>query len=144
LIRVAFNAPDRTATDDGREARVADGIQSYNSIIEMLEAENFDILYPTILPNGYEFTDFEVDDLGDNQTRIWLGASEPYISFTIRANSDVQIDEYDYEVNGIQYSIFESGNGTYVATWVYNGDYYTIDVSDRAVLSEIIENLRRH
>jgi hypothetical protein len=141
LIRGALNSDERTDSDDfGNQVNLADS-RFYGSMQEMLTAESLDILIPTILPDGYAFTDFNVDDLG-SETRVRLSASEPYIFFVIRIGVNIQVEHYDYEVNGIQYYVVDLDNGTYQAGWSHNGNYYAIAVANKAILSEIIENLR--
>jgi len=140
LIRNALNSPDKSANDNqGHGVNLTDDFRFYNSMNEMLEIENIGILYPAELPVGYEFTDFEVTDFS---SQFILGAygSEPYISFEVNINVNRQIENYEFEVNGIQYNIAER-DGMYHAEWLVGEDYYTIVVGDRAVISEIIENL---
>ena len=69
-------------------------------------------------------------------------ADEPYVYYEIMFETDYHFESYEHEINGIEYSTFE-WDGFYYAYWVYGEDYYTIKVADEAVLSEIIENLRK-
>ena len=141
LIRKALNSPERSATDNrGDGVILSDDIRVYNSMSEMLESENLNILYLAELPRGYKFTDFRITDFG---SRLVLGAyaSEPYISFEVRIGENRQIENYEYELNGIKYNITKD-DGTYHAEWIFNSDYYTIVVNDKETISEIIENLK--
>jgi hypothetical protein len=142
MIWQAISNSDRAAVDVSGDNQIfLSDTRFYDSIEELLETENLDILFPTRLPIGYAFTDFVVDNTG-NQLRIEMTAKEPYILFGIRIGANFQLD-FDYEINGIQYSIDEMGDGLYQGHWIDGADYYTIVVSDRAIISEIINNLAR-
>jgi hypothetical protein len=141
LIRSAFSSAERASTDgDGHEMSLTDDFRTYNSVSEMLESENLNILYPVELPIGYKFTDFIIVD-SDNSFQLRALAAEPYISFTVEFNVNFQIDNYEYKINGIEYNAFETPSGFYQAEWIYNTDYYAITLGDKTTLSKIIESL---
>ncbi|MCL2071162.1 MAG: hypothetical protein FWH07_02890 [Oscillospiraceae bacterium] len=141
LIRNALNSSNRIATDNrGDGVMLSDDIRVYNSMSEMLEKENLNILYPAKLPDKYEFTEFKITDFGD----ILVAGSyniEPYISFEIRIGAGIPIEDYSHEINGIRYTITER-DSMYDVAWSYGTDYYTIVVGDKTIISEIIENLK--
>jgi len=141
LFRSALNAPEKAVTNsEGLELLINDDIRFYNSMSEMLEAEKISILYPTKFPEGYSFTGFTVIDVGD-YIEIYATATEPFISFTVKLGVDIKIDSFDYEENGIKYNILERDDMLQVE-WINKTDYYWINVSDEAVISEIIKNLK--
>jgi hypothetical protein len=143
MIWNAISSPNRTATDsEGRGNTVlTDDVRIYNSMSEMLEIENLKILYPAKLPVEYKFADFVVFDSNGNFSVEAL-AIEPYISFIVQIGNEVLFDNYDYETNGIKYNIIER-DGVYQAIWSDDTGYYTIAVSDKDVLLEIINNLQK-
>jgi hypothetical protein len=142
MIWQAISNSDRAAVDVSGDNQIfISDTRFYDSMEELLEAENLHILFPSILPNGYSFTHFEVDNTGGQPMLIML-AIEPIIDFRIRIGANFQFD-FDYEINGIMYSIDEMGDGLYQGHWIDGEDYYTIVVSDRAIISEIINNLAR-
>jgi len=145
LFRSAFSKSDKTDTDeDGNQIFLAE-LRFYESIIELLEVENLSILFPAKLPVGYEFTDFIVSEReNDTKTQIQAFATEPYISFVVIIDTDSVMESYHYEANGIEYNILDLGNELYQAEWIYSDNYYTVIVSDKAILSEIIENLKEY
>jgi len=130
--------------------------RSYNSISEMMEAENVEFLYPTWLPEGYEFTHFEawepivnIQDFIDFEGQYFDGktfrmsGTEPYISFCVRFYVYETYDQdYNYTTNGIEYNIYELDDGLYKAHWGDGGVSYEININDREVLSKIIQNLK--
>lgn len=143
FIREILGLPERTPTNlrDGNEAIRVDGERLYNSMTEMLEIENLNILYPAMLPEGYAFTNFEVIDFGmDLEIRAYT--AEPYILFTVRIGADYHIEEHEFEINGIKYNIFDMEDGLYQAYWRNNDVSYVIVVDNKTVISEIIENLK--
>jgi hypothetical protein len=107
----------------------------------MLKLENLDILYPTKLPTGYEFTTLSVANF-DTYLEVKLYSEEPYVDFRARIGENIQIDSYDNEINGIKYRISEH-EGMYQADWSSGEDYYWVIVSDKAIMPEIIKNLQR-
>jgi hypothetical protein len=136
-----LNIPEKTVTEfNDKHIERTDDFRSYDSMRELLESENYNILYPVELPIGYSFTYFEFIKF-DNYSAIRAYALEPHITFTVEIGVDYQFDNYDYEINGIKYNIIELGDGLYQAFWADNTCYYWIVVDDKAILSEIIKNL---
>ena len=142
-IRSALSSDERATVDTaGNQTFLDDNVRIYDSIEDLFETENLNVLFPTSLPNGYAFTDFIVLNI-DSVLEIQAVASNPLIEFTVYVGASVQLDSYDHEGNDIKYRIAEMGEGLYQADFSYEDDYYTIVVSDRVVLSEIMNNLAR-
>jgi hypothetical protein len=143
MIWQAIRGEGEAVTDGiGNEVAFTDGFRSYSSMNELLIAENLDILFPASLPEGYAFTDFEVIESGGD-LRVQMSAMEPFIELVVRIGANIQLDGYDYEINGMVYRVLERGDGLYQADFAYNADYYTIAIGNQTALSEIIENLAR-
>jgi len=142
LIRNAFNSPDGISIDNSGNQGFSsmEKFRSYNSIDELLETENVNILYPTKLPDEYSFTDFMFIDYGTH-FELMASATEPHILFVVKIGLNNQIESFTYETNGIKYNVIER-DGLYTAEWNIGEDYYGMSVSDKATISEIIENLR--
>jgi len=144
LIRNAINTPEKKVMyNNDKHMIFTDNTRFYDSMNEMLETENLSILYPTKLPNGYEFTEFMIADTGD-YIELRAYAVDPYISFAVEFGVDFQIDNYDYEINDIEYNIVETANGMYKAEWIDGSDSYGIIVGEKATLSKIIENFEEY
>jgi len=142
LIRSALNVSDKTATSgDNAEFKLFDNKRIYSSMKEMIESEKLEILFPIELPNNYKFTNFRVTDKGGN-IELKAFSTEPYITFTVQIGIVPQIDNYEYETNGIKYNIVMMDENLYQAEWSDGKDYYLIVVGDKSTLSEIIKNLR--
>jgi hypothetical protein len=143
MIWQAISNSDRAAVDVSGDNQIfLSDTRFYDSLEELLEMENLNVLFPASLPNGYTFTDFIVIDT-DHNFQIQMFAAEPFIEFIAYIERDIQLDSYDYESDGIKYRILEMGDGLYQADFSYETDYYTIVANDRAILSEIINNLAR-
>ena|GEM_PF-1488659 len=137
-----LNIPLLTKTEqDGKAILRTEDERFYKSLEDLFEFEKIDILYPATLPDGYAFTDFEVRNR-DVGFEVALYAESPYIDFRARIDSDYKIDDFDYEVNGIKYSVFEH-ESLHQAHWNDGEDYYAVTVGDESLLTEIIENLKR-
>lgn len=133
LETTEYNGDDILRTND---------LKIYNSISEMLENENLNILYPVKLPEGYEFANFEIINRGvDIEVRAYN--LNPYIDFRINLGENIYIDNYNYEVNNIKFRIDERYNRYYIF-WNTDTDYYMIAADDEAVIYEIINNLKEH
>jgi hypothetical protein len=101
-IRSALRSPESVVVDSqGVESIFTKGVRFYNSTEELIETENLDVLFPTMLPEGYGFTNFEVDDSG-NHMLILLSATEPLIEFMVSVDANFHIDSFDYKTNGIE------------------------------------------
>jgi hypothetical protein len=138
LIRSALSSPEEMITDDdGNRMVFIDNTRIYNSMIEMIETENLNISYPAELPEGYIFTNFEVNN---SEARAY--AEVPYIDFTVEFGSEYHITRHEYEENDIRYNVFEH-YGMYQAYWYDGENSYSIVADDKAILFEIIKNLIR-
>ena len=141
LIKSAIGKPETTTTDNtGHDMLFTNNTRIYNSMEELIAAENLNIIYPAILPEKYAFTDFRVTDI-DSMFEVRAFSTEPHIEFRVEFGVNHQVD-YAYETNGIKYNIDETPSG-YQAWWFYGEDYYWIAVGDKSILSEIINNLAR-
>jgi len=144
LFGTFLNIPLLTKTEqDGKAMLRTEDERFYGSLADLLAVEEIDILYPATLPDGYAFTDFEVlkRDVG---LEVKLFAEEPYIDFSVRIGADVQIDNFDGEINDIKYRISETADGLPQADWSDGSDYYMVAVRDEVVITEIIESLTRN
>ena len=143
LFAGMLNVPLLTKTEqDGRAMLRTEDERFYSSLEDLLAIEEIDILHPETLPGDYEFTDFEVINVG-SFLEVKLYAEEPYIVFNVRINVDVQMDDFDGEINELKYRVVEH-KGLYQAYWVDSSDYYMVAVSDETVIIEIIESLTRN
>jgi len=143
MIRSALNSSERTSVNSsGNQTFLDDNVRFYDSIEELLETENLSVSYPIKLPEGYSFTEFIVLDI-ETGMQIQMLATEPFLEFIIDIDANIQLDSYDYDDNGIKYRVFSPSDGMYQADFSYENDYYTIVANDRAILSEIINNLAR-
>jgi hypothetical protein len=144
MIRSAINSSDNRATNSaiGRDTMfMEDGTRIYNSINDLLETEGLNVLFPARLPEGYHFETFEVNAFGTDLL-IRALATEPFIEFIVNIGANTQIENYDYEIDGIKFYVIER-DGLHQAGWSDSGDYYTVVVNDSAALLEIINNLAR-
>ncbi|MCL1866786.1 MAG: hypothetical protein FWF82_05195, partial [Oscillospiraceae bacterium] len=142
LIKNAVNSSDRKAVSGNNDVVLKDDSRYYNSMREMLDAENLKILYPSDLTSEYKFTDFRVTDFG-GKIEVMARSEEPYITFMVKLGEDIPFDDYEYEENGIKFNIVDI-KGKVQAWWVCDSDYYTIVVSNCETLSEIIKNLKEN
>jgi hypothetical protein len=135
--RELFKISDEEPSSDISNITRSNEVRYYETIDELLELENIKILYPV----GYKFTDVVVHDFGTH-LEMWAYSIKHGIKFSVEIGVNYPIDDYEYETNGIKYNIVEVSDGLYQAYWIDGSNYYRIDVSDKAVLSEIIKNLK--
>ena len=135
-----FNSSQRTAVDLTNDNLAwFDNCRVYDSAEELFNSNEYTVLYPAKLPIGCVFTDFRVFDFG-NGSEIRLYAQDPYIDFRVEiAISRPVVPTQEAEL--FEYDVFEH-DGLYQAVWNYNGDFYTVVVKDKTVLTKIIENLQ--
>ena len=143
LVKQALNSPDKTYSSKEDFVSVDTAEREYNSLDEMLVAENLDIMYPEKLPTGYEFTFFMFQQEPIVGNTLIASNGEPFIEFIVMFDPKFQEGlEYEYETNGIKYMIL-SENDRHQVMWVDGTYCYWLVVSDETVITEIIENLRR-
>ena len=139
IKELIWNDPNYIGDSSNSDLVFSSDFIVYDSFDSLIEAEGLNIIYPTKLPDGYEFTDFSVAAFG-SKSMVQAYSLEPKISFSVQIGENGQFDDYDYEINGIKYIVYDVQNG-YAASWSYNGDYYSINTGDKAVVLEIINNL---
>ncbi len=120
--------------------------KQYSSIEEMEKAENFNILYPTKLPENTVIDKIEATKSSWGSDTIHLTTTNEEIRITIEKNAPEnnwteKEQECIYETNGIEYLLYADKN-FYFAFSYYNGDYYSIQAGNYEDLILIIDNLK--
>ncbi|MBQ8576907.1 MAG: hypothetical protein IJ449_02915 [Clostridia bacterium] len=139
-----FHLPVGTTVSVGNETHTLVNSVIYNSMDEMYENENVEILYPENLPeNTYLEKIYAMTS--DNQKQLL---------FTYNTNFDIGIYLYHkeplfepsvcerYEYNNMDFYIYKASDNQYML-YFYHEDYtYEISIPDYNTVSFIIENLR--
>jgi len=145
LLRRALETPGVPVIDDDTEIIVAVDTRTYDSKQELLYNIPYNILYPAYLPESKSFTDFYFDDFGVMKSII-MKTDERYITFNVNIGRDfLDFEEFEYEINGIKFNVFEFDGVFYQASWVCeNGFSYSLVVKDREIIPKIMENLKQN
>ena len=121
------------------------GTTSYESIEELLIAENLHILYPAKLPNDIKL--IEISQIFENNEDYYLVFvfSNPIYNFKIY-NSYKQNNSFEnaelYSIGEVNFYIKQLEDNLYHATTQYNGNEYVLQCNNYNDLIFILENMK--
>lgn len=117
--------------------------KEYDSIEELLEAENINILYPSVLPEGIAVKSIRILENGDGKQIILL-TNNPQTTVSIYTNKASTGDSFgDCEVylsNDITFYVNRELNSAY---FIFENDYYSIQAETYENIIFIIDSLKR-
>ena len=120
----------------------ADIQKKYDSVQKMIEEENLDIMYPALLPEGYDIESITLEIVENGRNAVLIATNDAYVGITIELDASEFDPDYDeiYEHNGIVYNIrkFES----YWANCYYKNNSYYITANTYEELIFIIDNMK--
>lgn len=120
--------------------------KNYSTIEDAFKAENIDVLYPSVLPEGLELTDI-IFTRNNNSDEIVLTFNDAELYIGIYCNKPLSEKAKDdateiKEINSFTCFIYEMPDiNSYQISFEYKGDTYTFNHSNKELLIEIIENL---
>lgn len=131
---------------DGITIIKSDYTKKYDTIEELLIAENLDILYPTALPEGVEVERVKVFAFDNDKEKIMLIFNNDTYSIQITNYFSVNIDNLTnysiYKKNGIDFYITTMNDGTYQAITQKNATEYRFICSNYENLIYILNNMK--
>ena len=129
-------------TEQGDMSFEVSRVRQYKTIEEFEKAENIDIMIPMWLPGDMEI-EFVMYSYEYTKKLITVNYKNNILSLSVEINSP-SFDTSNakiYEINGINFYIFEESN---IIWWEYDGNFYSLtcgfDVSGYA--EKIIENIK--
>ena len=119
---------------------------NYNTIEDALKAENIDVLYPAVLPDGVSVTDimFYEENAKDKMIYIFENTDlSSTISFDTKLSQSVKDAANErVTINSITYYIFHMPDiSLYQIEFEYKSNSYMFCYTDKETLMEIVENL---
>lgn len=147
-IRNITGEPDGTTVNvDEFTFYNAGKTKKYDSIQEMVESENLDIMYPTSFPEDTKIRTVWLSDTTNYENVVQIITFDTEVGVQIELNSiELNHIEYSsssdmiYEHNGLIYYI--SRAEAYVATCYYNKNTYYISAKNYEDLIFIINNMK--
>lgn len=143
LIKSIVGKPDGTTVNiDEFTFYNTDGSKKYDSVQKMIEEENLDIMYPTLLPEGTNLETLSLIAVQNNRDAILFATNDANVNIEIQLNTSEIHNSSDtiYEHNGIEYYVFSRDH--YLAICYYNGDTYYIAANTYEDLILIIDNMK--
>jgi hypothetical protein len=113
--------------------RATNGIR-YNIV------ETYEGLYQAIWLHGKDYYELVAEDRAELIEMI-ENMNIFHTSNLEGARVQIEISDVYSASSGIEYTIIQFAVGLYMAQWNYGGHYYSLTVTDREVIAEIIENL---
>lgn len=142
MRKLLLKMPEKTVTEhNGNKIIYSSDMRNYDTIDEMAEAEEIDIVYPRKLPEGYEFDIINVVDMGDYLEIKINSTNQEQLIFSIITNYAVSSEDFMYEANDIQFNI-NYRNSLYEAYWFHNDNYYTLACENEQELLKIINTVK--
>lgn len=99
----------------------------YDSMEELLKAEGWDLMYPSVLPQGVSLKEVNVVERIEKGLHISYVYSSPVFSVTITEHFDFDSEQFSnkpkYEVNGVCYTIFQFDSSVQAIAQVDDFEY---------------------
>ncbi len=121
--------------------------KKYDSIQEMIESENLDIMYPSSFPEGTKIRDVWLSDTTNYENVVHISTYDAEVNVQIELNSiEINHIEYSsssdkiYEHNGITYYIYLFEH--HEAVCYYKNNTYYISAKNYEDLIYIINNMK--
>ncbi len=136
---------DVTVEMDGLTFVRAGSVIKYNSLNELLETENIDILYPTWLPDGIIVKSVLISER-PQYDEVVFKFNEDSINFSVKFFADIDVgamcDAYmTIDLNGLRIAINNEGS-TYFGVFESGGYSYSIRSNTYEILEQFILNLK--
>ena len=116
--------------------------EKYNTIEALIENENLDIYYPSVLPNNVHIQEIETITI-NNSDCIKIYFNNPNYEFTVQKNTPLYINISEYEtvdVNGVTYYIAYQ-NDQYIARAYIASDLYFIESENYQDIHLLVNNI---
>lgn len=120
----------------------AKSTKKYNSIHEMMESENLDIMYPTVFPEGIDIASVELTDSANSENLIQILTNDPKVNVQVEFDTDAIDRDSDeiYEYKGIKFYVCIEN--VCFATCNYENNSYFISANNYDDLILIINNMK--
>jgi hypothetical protein len=123
-----------------------DGVVTYNSIEELLQEEGYDIMYPSVLPEGVRITNISQAIVTVDYYIYSIQFTDDRISIIVSNGREISFDDVNkyekHETEGIQFYIEKVSEDFCQATG-YDGTYeYTICCDDYDQLIVILNGMK--
>ena len=141
--KIFFNmSPGSKAKDGEITLTKHDGVVTYNSIEELLQAEGYDIMYPSELPDGVKITKILVQIISEEHIIYCYRFSDQTISIAVSTKADITLENVEkhpmIETTHFVAYLVKSEMGDYQAV-IYDGKYeYSIRCQDYDVLIKLL------
>ncbi len=148
-VKTLFNMNPSEKDTNGITIIKGDYYNTYNTVEELLKAENIDILYPAKLPDGVKIETIRYVNLLDGKYDILLSFNSPCFNMTFynyQQNDFEKLSGYStYQANSLTFYIFSSKKQDtiiYSAIAQNNNEEYLINSDTYENLILIIDNLK--
>ena len=145
--KIFFNMSSGNTVKDGEITLTKhDGVVTYNSIEELLQAEGYDIMYPSELPEGVQITKILEQVVSDDYIIYCYRFNDEDVSIAVSTVSEILIEDLEkyerIESNFLSAYLVNKSDGAYQIV-AYDGKYeYTICGIDYEVLIKILNSMR--
>lgn len=138
--------PGSSSEVDGVSIHKPIGTINYDSMDELIEKENLDILYPTWMPEGVQITNIQKIYIAATEWQMTFIYNDTGYNIFIRNyylnNIDMAANREVYEYNGMKYYIKKVNDQWYQAYCQHDGYEYSFKSADYDSLIKIINNMK--
>ena len=131
---------------DGITIIKSDYTKKYDTIEELLIAENLDILYPASLPDGVKIERVRIDTYDDNKQKVMFVFNTPDYAIQITNYLAIDLNSFEnksiYTINDIDFHIIKINDYAYQAIYQENNIEYKVNCIDYDLLIYILSNMK--
>lgn len=142
LKNIIGKPDDTTVNIDEFTFYNADIPKKYDSVQKMIEEENLDIMYPALLPEGYDIESITLEIVENGRNAVLIATNDAYVGITIELDASEFDPDYDeiYEHDGVIYYIY--AREVYTAICFYENNLYYLSARTYEDLILIIDNMK--
>ena len=143
FVRNIIRQPDGTTADiDEFTFQNLDVSREYDSIEQMIEAEDLDIMYPSLFPDGANIKIIRIITNTNNKDMVQINTNHPNVNVQIELDTSEFVPEPDEirEHNGVTYYVRKKE--VISATCYYKNNTYYISANNYEDLILIIDNMK--
>ncbi len=146
-IKTIFKMDSGSSTDlDGVTIHKPVSTINYESMDELIEKENLDILYPTWMPEGVQIANIQKINVSATEWQVTFIYSDTKYNIFIRNyylnNIEMAANREVYEYNGVKFFIKKVNDQWYQAYCQHEGFEYSFKSADYDSLIKIINNMK--
>ncbi len=146
-IKEIVNMSDGEISESGNITLIKnDNTTKYSSIEELIEQEQLDIIFPSVLPDNVQFQKVTQHDIDEDKKKWDFQTNNEYLDIVVYnyyRNQYEELNDYnEYQMGDLKFIILELDENIYQAMSQFNGSEYVIRYNNYDELLKILTGMK--